>query len=659
MVLLLLLPVFGTIHATLIMTNNDLMAADQRHLVTCVKTVLQRHIPPERPLMICLPGSLGNTKDAPSGSIHTQTYDIMLQAINEESKWLLHTTKPEVDTLKTSMEAEVSSVVYTVLSSEHGARNTANKLAYQVEDLRRKKSFNNRGTFFVVVTHSFESPKQLAEKIFETLWREFNILDVLVLTPVTSNTLFETGNRINDGKSVFRFYTRFPFHSSGDEIMLIDEYFVDTKVKSVHNSNLFPNKVPIKFQNHNILSVLTAELLPVTMSVNKSADENNTQIEYKGAEIDLFKLSLENVNLSYVYKPHDKDVPPSYALLANLITGDFDMMFASTPLHEKILQYGEPSTTNYETGYKWYVPCPAPIPRLEKISGIFSPSVWVSLIISFGAVTTVMWLLAKRSSKTENKDYRTVSNCIYNAWATALGVSAFQPSTTAMRTIFFLWICYCCSISTLFQTFFTSFLVNPGFGKQIENFKELLSSGLEYGYDQQLYGQFFDNSTQDVELDRLFKPTDCADRELCLLRVVNDNDFATLQVEFMTMYFVTIYLQKQSLLCYLKDNFRVIDIVFYFPQGSHFRFPINRVVRRIIEAGLMKKFENNMKELWKIQKQSLAVRYFAVKDNSVEDFFVFSTSHLQIAFWSLALGVGLSSVCLLFEILCYRLGVVQ
>ena len=98
-----------------------------------------------------------------------------------------------------------------------------------------------------------------------------------------------------------------------------------------------------------------------------------------------------------------------------------------------------------------------------------------------------MWFFARYHNVTEIKDYRTVSGCAYNVQATAMGVSASQPSTTAVRTLFFLWVSYCYIISTVFQMFFTSFLVNTGFGKQIENFEGLLSSGLEYGYNKDMY----------------------------------------------------------------------------------------------------------------------------------------------------------------------------
>jgi hypothetical protein len=590
------------------------------------------------------------------GNIQTQTYDLMMQAINEESQWLLHTTKQGVNTLKMTKKPEVSSVVYLILRSGHEASNIVTDLIYQLVDLEGKEPLNKRASFFLVMTDSFEFPKKLAEEMIEKLWTEYKILDVLLLIPVASHAL-QTEGSINDGKSVFKFYTRFPFHSSGNEVVLIDEFFVATEVETLHNSNLFPNKIPRKFQNQNTLLTMTTQIKPTTLLVSKTTDEvNKTHLEFKGAEIDIFKLILQHLNLTYVYKYYG---PVTYGIFKDLVTGNFDILFGSTPLHQKLLAYGEPSISYYETGYKWYVPCAASIPRLKKISQIFSPTVWMLIIITFAAIITVMWLLVQCRDVTEIKDYRTVSGCAYNAWATAMGVSASKPSTTAIKTLFFLWVCYCYSISTVFETFFTSFLVNPGFGTQIENFKDLLSSGLEYGYDIRFYESFYKRNNSDEEMSNDFKPSDCTDTETCLLRVVNDKDFATLQVEYMAMYFATIYLPKGSLLCSMRDKYRAVRTVMYFPTGSHFLIPINGVIRRIIEAGFIKKFVGDMIELWKIQKDSHAVRDFVVKDNSVEDYFVFNLSHLQIAFWSLAVGLCLSTFCLLLEIVCFRLGVVK
>jgi hypothetical protein len=583
----------------------------------------------------------------------------MLQSLNENSQWLLLTTNPKVATLKTSMKPEVLSAVYIVLISGHDVSNIATDLIHQLTVLERMIYLNKRASFFVVMTNSFEFPRQLAEKVIEKLWKECKIVDVLLLIPVARHDL-KNENRISHGKSVFNFYTWFPFHSSGNEVVLLDEFYVDTEVESLYNSNLLPNKIPRKFQNHNTLSAWTTEMKPTTLLVRNTTDEmNKTHLEYKGPEIDIFKLTLGHLNLSYEYKVYASKTRVKHAILTGLSSGDYDIMFGSAPLHEKILAYGEPSISYYESGFKWYVPCPAATPRLKKISQIFSPTVWLIFIITFVVVIAVMWLLAKRHNVTEIKAYKTVSNCAYNVWSTAMNVSASQPSTTSMRNLFFLWVCFCYGISTVFQTFFTSCLINPGFETQVENLEDLLSSGLEYGYDINLYNFFFGSNAKDQGMNGDFHPIDCSDVEACFLRVVNGDDFATLQTEFMAMYFATIYLPKGSLLCTLRDNFRVIDTVMYFPKGSHFLIPINGVIRRIIEAGLMNKFVGDITELWRVQKHSLAVPGYVVKDRSVGDYFVFKMSHLQIAFWCLALGLGLSTVCLLLEILCYRLGVVK
>jgi hypothetical protein len=656
---LLLLFMFEIVQTILVARNNGLMSADQRHLVTSVKTVLLRHVPSERPLIISLPKSAAATGNLTRGNIQTQIYDVMLQAINEKSQWLLQTTNPEVDTLQTSMKPEVSSAVYIMLISGHDVSNIAFGLIRQLEVLEGMEYLNKRASFFVVMTDSVEFPRQLAEKIIEKLWKECKILDVLLLIPVARHGL-KNGNKISDVTSVFNFYTLFPFHSSGNEVVFLDKFFVDAEVESLYNSNLLPNKIPRKFQNHKTLSTMTTEVKPTTLLVGKTTDEmNKTRLEYKGPEVDLFKLIVEHLNLSYEYKVYPPDIEVMEAILEYLINGDYDIMFGSTPLQEKILAWGEPSVSYYQTGFKWYVPCPVLIPRLEKISQIFSPTVWVIFIITFVAVIAVMWLLGKRHNVTEIKDYRTVSSCAYNAWSTAMNVSASQPSTTSMRTLFFLWVCCCYGTSTVFQTLFTSSLVNPGFGTQLESFEDLLSSGLEYGHDKRLYNFYFESSGDELEMNDDFHSRDCTDKDACVLRVINDKDFATLQTEFMMMYFATIYLPKGNLLCTLRDNFRVIDFVMYFPKGSHFLIPINGVIRRITEAGLITKFIGDIMELWKIKKDSLAVRDFVVKDSSVGDYFVFNMSHLQIAFWCLTLGLGLSTICLVLEILCYRLGVVK
>ena len=44
-------------------------------------------------------------------------------------------------------------------------------------------------------------------------------------------------------------------------------------------------------------------------------------------------------------------------------------------------------------------------------------------------------------------------------------------------------VCYCFAMSTVFQAFFLSYLVEPGYGKEFEAFDVLIHSNLTYRYN--------------------------------------------------------------------------------------------------------------------------------------------------------------------------------
>jgi len=55
--------------------------------------------------------------------------------------------------------------------------------------------------------------------------------------------------------------------------------------------------------------------------------------------------------------------------------------------------------------------------------------------------------------------------------------------------LFFVFVLYCFAISTVFQTFLASALVDPGYENQLISLDEILDSGIEFGYDE--YDNFF------------------------------------------------------------------------------------------------------------------------------------------------------------------------
>jgi len=66
---------------------------------------------------------------------------------------------------------------------------------------------------------------------------------------------------------------------------------------------------------------------------------------------------------------------------------------------------------------------------------------------------------------------------------TVVGVSVPQkPTTSTLSFLFYLYVCFCFAISTVFQAIFVSYLVEPKYEKKIETVNELLDFDVVYGH---------------------------------------------------------------------------------------------------------------------------------------------------------------------------------
>jgi hypothetical protein len=56
-----------------------------------------------------------------------------------------------------------------------------------------------------------------------------------------------------------------------------------------------------------------------------------------------------------------------------------------------------------------------------------------------------------------------------------------QPKTSTLRVFFFLFVCFCFGITTVFQAFFVSYLLEQNYEKKLETLGYLLDSDVVYG----------------------------------------------------------------------------------------------------------------------------------------------------------------------------------
>ena len=174
-------------------------------------------------------------------------------------------------------------------------------------------------------------------------------------------------------------------------------------------------------------------------------------------------------------------------MFGDLNEGLSDVLTGHIPLISVVVMSSFDVTLPYErTLVKMFVPCPKAIPGREKVLTTFSLSVWLTIDFVLLLTTALFWCASNcpyRSVCNETQTYRSLSSCFHNAWAVLVAVSVpQQPITSSLRVYFFLYVCFCFAISTVFQAFFVSYLVEPKYEKKIENFDDLLDSNVVYGY---------------------------------------------------------------------------------------------------------------------------------------------------------------------------------
>jgi hypothetical protein len=220
-----------------------------------------------------------------------------------------------------------------------------------------------------------------------------------------------------------------------------------------------------------------------------------------------------------------------------------------------------------------------------------------------------------------------------------MGVSVPQmPRTTNLRVLFFVFVCYCFAMSTIFQAFFTSFLVAPGYEKEIATFDELMHSELMYGEFGQ-YERLLRIESVDFIEDMKLKKFDCPRTMLCLKHLFTEGDITTLATRNDAEYaypFKENAVGGKNSLCSVEENSYLFYSVMSLKKGFPLLDRFNVVMRRCMESGLVDKYWSEFNFVRQIKDDS------EIEENNCAEcdgeYFVFSLSHLKAAFVVLGLG---------------------
>jgi hypothetical protein len=533
------------------------------------------------------------------------------------------------------------------------------ELADRLMDLRTAESWNNRGRFVLILGDIVESPQQeFLLSVKETFWDECRVSDILVLV---TTLVLSSNDSSKDVIPVFASdgYTWFPYSSLTQCADALD-------IAHVHRF-IWGNNVKLSesdiFREKNIHG--TFHGCPITVSSplkSYSWSENKRTLVYSNYDMDVLYMACQILNLTVDHRP-PASIDGDY--FNNVVTALLDVKFGPSelavgdiPIDERINLYLDNTFPHEFHAYRWYVPCGRRLSRIGIMSRIFSYQVWLVLLASFCITVILTWCLSKNfrgSNLQEFTKYKKISGCITSLWAVTLGVSVQQmPRTKIVRILFVLFAVHSYAINTVYQIFFTSFLVDPGTTRQITSLEELLESGIEYGYVP--HWDFTLNTSNDMAHKKIILGRhNCTDRLYCFARVDVTGDFAYFDGDEAR----NVYLSRKNngRLCAIEDGYLVQKFAMYLKKDSYLIDHINYALSLITEHGFTKKLmSKSYNNYWYDFNNFNNPLMAAGNETSFnETYFSFSTSHLAFAFHIHILGCSVGLVAFLTEVILHRL----
>jgi len=642
-------------------TDSNNFSPNRQHeqIALCIQKIVQQYFTRGRTILVSMPSNeqpTGRSLSPPPYDNNLALVSFTLRKLHENVSWPLRLFAPEIS-LDAGIETTDTYIIFTW--RQHEDIGVLDTLRGQVETLKEAEvgSWNPRGKFLVVVADSDGvSPRELGLHIYAELWKEHSIIDNTILIAARDNYVLINDKNHTDGlrKDTLDLYTGFPYERGrcGDvtDVTLLDQWRL-TNGTFIHNAKLFPLKTTDNFRGcqFNVGSVG----IPPFIFRRKSTDSDG-KVVYKlgGLAVKNLLLAVDKMNVTVVFREPTLSLAVGSGLLeaGSLAAGMSDIVIGPLPLAPAVVSSTFLPTIPYVySTAKWFVPCPQPVERMEKIMHTYTLPVWLTMATVLVLTAILWWGLAnwRHSSLKDSRTFQTLSYCFYNAWAVAMGVSATNtPKTWKFRFIFLVYVYYSFAMSTVFQAFFTSYLVEPGLGMKFETFDELLNSSVAYGYNDALEYAMSSTSYKEHERFPYSRRQDCNDMEECMKRIANHSQLCTLSASQVSQFLASEMGigDSSQYLCSLDENVVTTGLISLFRNGSPFLNRLNTLTRRSLEGGLLDQYWTQL--LWITNLRS-KVRFL---DDESDLYFVFSLLHLSPAFSVLVFGWLLSSVVFLSEV---------
>jgi len=641
-------------------TNGALLPSNSRHinenyLVRCLTYISHRYFEPGRTVVISSP------------SVYRHVQQELVAEIQRTAMWPVVVTvdgnvsKPE----KTDFIDRYGS--YIILKPDGNIEYFRTEILGLILDRKRKltRIWNSESRFVVAGANEFSMTQQ--KEIFERfsklriynciiVCQEHYVIDKIRSRPINVNDV-DTGMKLG-------VYTWFPYQSSErctevKDITLMDSWVISAQGHFTKNTDLFPRKIGNRLNGCPMKAIVRDGQEEFTTKFTNRTYSNGTVVSYiAGLEMTLFRVVLRQMNMTFVHVPTPEGFELEKGEVRNLISSMFqkESYIVVGSVGNFYLNHPFFSSTNsyYIMSLRWYVPCFVKYPRWSSFFRILSVELWLVLFISIGIAAISATLVGRYSCTSEWQGYKTVTSSLTNLWAVILGVPvSTMPRTPSLRFLFFAWVCFSLAFSTVLQTFLITFLIDSGYKTPIQNMDELFESGIKLA-NPSGHTFIFENGdeTETAKVHR--NHVNCPSLDVCVAWAKYHKNVSILLLDkIFEEYYATGYFvgeNSEPFLCRLEDvvvySYGQIMLMFF---EDPLMKRVNEITGRVVEAGLHTFWNSLLMHMKKLISRRIAIVH------PPDGYYSFNLYHMQPAFYLLLMGLCVSALCFMVEVLYIRL----
>ncbi|KAF5297963.1 hypothetical protein FQR65_LT09874 [Abscondita terminalis] len=380
---------------------------------------------------------------------------------------------------------------------------------------------------------------------------------------------------------------------------------------------------------------------PVQMPkiLRKYTNCNATYVTTGSDQTDIKLLGLVNVLLNTVVNKLNVSLRTIDRMNKNYT---FDLFTISLLIHKSLANNMHTSTI-FSDRMVWIVPFPHRISDLEIMQVTFKNIVWILILVTFVSASLTWWLITKML--TNNSSITEAFLKVYSI--TLFGSVDKFDLFRSMRCLFLAYVLYSIHIQTAFTSKLIEVLTIPQYEPTIKTITELSDANHTIVILKAYHDYFFEHEEPDNVLYNKIKNK---------FEVLNYRDYAAEVTDLKTYRNKAVLLSTNELdvltTVFLKDFFTFqeqtfmsgIQYVLVGNSGSYLIKTIDQLISYLVETGILDHISKNIKYEIHIKREK-------IDENATK----LSLQHLYVVFVFWGVGLSLSTVVIIFELVYKRI----